>query len=180
MRRLRGRLTAREITALGDKAPTENSRPAAPRRPERDREFEVAANNAYYGGRFEGSRIGSISGPVYEYDLKSAYPASMLQLPCPLHTRWQHKPRTKQLPTAGLYLAKVTFSHPDGQWCGFPFRHNGGLFWPFQGTGWYWSPEIEVAIRHLHAKIVVHDLWVEMKTRCWRRCPITSSSCRMN
>jgi hypothetical protein len=69
------------------------------------------------------------------------------------------------LPGGGPYLAKVSFSHPDGRWCGFPFRHRGSLFWPFQGTGWYWSPEIEAAQRHLGANIVVHDLW---KARC--RC----------
>jgi hypothetical protein len=42
----------------------------------------------------------------------------------------------------------------------FTFRRNGGLFWPLQGTGWYWSPEIEAAQRHLGAEIVVQDLWV--------------------
>ena len=108
-----------------------------------------------------------IPGPVYEYDLRSAYPAAMLDLPCPLHTRWEHKPRANRLPEGGLYLAKVSFSHPDGLWCGFPFRQKGGLFWPFQGTGWYWSPEIEAAQRHLRADVVVHDLWV---ARCECDC----------
>lgn len=160
-------LTAREIAALGERKPTKNSRPPPTRRPERDPAFELAANHAYYGGRFEVSRIGLIAFAVYEYDLKSAYPAAMLHLPCPLHTRWEHRPRAKQLPKRGLYLAKVTFSHPDGRWCGFPFRHNGGLFWPFQGTGWYWSPEIEAVIKHLKAEIVVHDVWV---ARCECNC----------
>jgi hypothetical protein len=161
-------LTAREIAARAEKKPTKSSRPTAPRRPERDPKFEAAANPAYYGGRFEVSRIGSVSGPVYEYDLKSAYPAAMLDLPCPLHTRWQHKPRERNLPSDGLYLAKVSFAHPDGPWCGLPFRHNGGLFWPFQGTGWYWSPEIEAPRQHLHADVaIVHDLWV---ARCECDC----------
>jgi hypothetical protein len=158
-------LTAREIAAQAENKPTRNSKPTGPRRPERDREFEVAANHAYYGGRFEVSRIGWITGPVYEYDLRSAYPAAMLDLPCPLHTRWQHKLHANRLPEGGLYLAKVSFSHPDGRWCGFPFRHKGSLFWPFQGTGWYWSPEIEAAQRHLGADIIVHDLW-EARCEC--------------
>ena len=64
------------------------------------------------------------------------------------------------LARGGLYLAKVSFSHPGGLWCGFPFRHNGGLFWPLQGTGWYWSPEIEAAQRCLGAKVMVHNLWI--------------------
>jgi hypothetical protein len=130
------------------------------RRPERDPQFEIAANQAYYGGRFEVSHLGLLNGPIYEYDLRSAYPAAMLDLPCPLHTRWEHKPRGRRLPASEIYLAKVSFSHPDGLWCGLPFRHNGALFWPFQGTGWYWSIEIEVARRFLGAKVVVHDLWI--------------------
>jgi hypothetical protein len=41
-----------------------------------------------------------------------------------------------------------------------PFRQNGGLFWPFQGTGWYWSVEIEAARRYLHTSFIVRDLWI--------------------
>ena len=144
-------LTAREIAALAERKPSKNSKPMPLRRPERNLEFERAASSAYYGGRFEVSRIGSIPGPMYQYDLRSAYPAAMPDLPCPLHTRWEHKPRANRLPEGGLYLAKISFSHPDGLWCGLPFRQKGGLFWPLQGTGWYWSPEIEAARRHLHA-----------------------------
>jgi hypothetical protein len=130
------------------------------RRPELDPQFEIAANNAYYGGRFEVSHLGLLNGPIYEYDLRSAYPAGMLDLPCLLHTRWEHKPRGRRLPAGEIYLAKVSFSHADGLWCGLPFRQNGGLFWPFQGTGWYWSIEIEAARRFLGAKVIVHDLWI--------------------
>src|SRR5262249_5895597 len=145
---------------------SKNSKPSAPRRPARDPEFEVAANLAYYGGRFEVSHIGSIPGPVYQYDLRSAYPAAMLQLPCPLHTPWEHRPRASRLPESGLYLAKISFSHLDRPWCGFPFRQNRGLFWLLQGTGWYWSPEIEAANRHLGAEIaVLHDLDCAVRVR---------------
>jgi DNA polymerase type B, organellar and viral len=153
-------LTQREIAASADREPTKNPRPAALRRSERHRECELAANLAYYGGRFETSRIGLLSYPVYQYDLRSAYPAAMAHLPCPMHTRWEHRPRSKKLPAGKLCLAKISFSHPDGLWCGLPFRHDGGLFWPLQGTGWYWSPEIETAERHLKADVAVRDLWV--------------------
>ena len=130
------------------------------RRPERDPQFEIAANAAYYGGRFEVSHLGLLIGPIFEYDLRSAYPAAMLDLPCPLHTRWEHKPHGRQLPAGELCLAKVSFSHSDGLWCGSPFRQNGGLFWPLQGTGWYWSIEIEADQGFLGAKIIVHELWI--------------------
>jgi hypothetical protein len=153
-------LTRGEVDALAERKSGENMRPGRLRRLERDREFEAAANLAYYGGRFETSRIGAISGPIYQNDMRSAYPAGMPGLPCPLHTRWEHKPRANILPENGIYLAKVSFSHPEGPWCGLPFRQKGSLFWPFQGTGWYWSPEIEAAQRHLKADIIVHDLWI--------------------
>jgi hypothetical protein len=84
-----------------------------------------------------------------------------------MHTRWEHQPRASQLPVGKLYLAKVSFSHPDGPWCGLPFRHKRDLFWPLQGTGWSWSPEIEAAQRYLHADIIVRDLWV---ARCECDC----------
>lgn len=153
-------LTAKEVAVLAERKPSKSVRPAGRRRPERDREFEVRANLAYYGGRFETSRIGFISGPLCQNDLRSAFPAAMPHLPCPLHTRWEHQPHASRLPESGLYLAKVSFSHPDGPWCGLPFRQKGTLFWPFQGTGWYWSPEIVAAQRHLRADIMVHDLWI--------------------
>jgi hypothetical protein len=134
----------------------------------RDPQFEIAASNAFYGGRFETSAIGLIPGPIQYNDIRSAFPAAMPHLPCPLHTRWEHKPHATRLPDGGIYLAKVSFVHPDVPWCGLPFRQNGGLFWPLQGTGWYWSPELEAAQRHVHTRMVnVHDLWI---ARCECDC----------
>jgi hypothetical protein len=157
-------LTAREVAALADQRQSISSKSPALRRPERDRDFEIAANLAYYGGHFGTSGFGLISKPVYQCDKRSAFPAGMLELPCPLHTRWEHRPHARRLPNDGLYLSKVSFSHPDGPWCGLPFRQKGTLFWPLQGTGWYWSPEIGAAGRHLHASFVVHDLWIAHRT----------------
>ena len=148
----------------GERAAHQTS--ASPRRRERDPQFEIAANSAYYGGRFEISRLGFLKGPIYEYDIHSAYPAQMRNLPCPLHTRWEHKPRAGRLPQGEIYLAKVCFNHPDGLWCGLPFRgKGGGLYWPRQGTGWYWSNEIETVRRCLHAEVAVLDLWVA-RSKC--------------
>jgi hypothetical protein len=145
------------------------------RRPERDPELEIAANDAFYGGRFEVSRIGHIPVPVEAYDLNSGYPAAICGavgdgLPCPMCTRWLHRPNARQLPKNALYLAKVTFEHEfPGPWRGLPFRRkNGAVYWPNQGTGWYWSCEIEAARNCLHAKVSVRDLWVAERT-CNRR-----------
>src|SRR5262249_3252524 len=55
-------LTVREQQEASERKPSKN---AVSRRPERNRELETAANRAYYGGRFEVSRIGLIPGPLY-------------------------------------------------------------------------------------------------------------------
>jgi hypothetical protein len=49
-----------------------------------------------------------------QYDLRTAHPAAMLHIPCPLHTRSEHQPRANQLPDGGLYLAKANFFPPHG------------------------------------------------------------------
>jgi hypothetical protein len=153
-------LTAREAAALAERKPSKNPRPSEPRRPQRDPKFEIAASAAFCGNRAEVSALGFIPGPIYKYDKRSAHPAAMPHLPCPLHTRWEHKPRANRLPDDGIYLAKVSFSHPDGPWCGLTFRQKGGLFWPLQGTTWSWSPEIGAAQRNLHVEAILRDLWV--------------------
>jgi hypothetical protein len=133
-------LTAREQAEETGAKPAKN---AYPRRLPRDEGLELAASHTYYGGRFEVSHIGLLPGPVYQYDLRSAYPAAMRS-----HTHWTHRSIVRRLPINKLYLARVVFEHPDGPWCGLPFRRKGGgLFWPFQGTGWYWSREIEAVQR---------------------------------
>jgi DNA polymerase type B, organellar and viral len=153
-------LTAREAAALAERTPSKNPRPTEPRRPQRDPKFEIAASAAFCGNRAEVSALGFIPRPIYKYDKRSAHPAAMPHLACPLHTQWEHRPRASRLPDDGIYLAKVSFSHPDAPWCGLPFRQKGGLFWPFQGTGWYWSLEIDAAQRHLHVEVILRDLWV--------------------
>lgn len=105
------------------------------------------ARDAYYGGRFEVARVGEIAGPVYEADIRSAYPAAMRELPCLLHGGWE--PFDGTPPCSGLYVAYVAFSHPKGApLCGLPIRkRDGTLFWPREGQGVYWSPEIRSAER---------------------------------
>ncbi|MBK8189077.1 MAG: hypothetical protein IPK79_01325 [Vampirovibrionales bacterium] len=114
------------------------------------------ANLAYYGGRFEITQIGHIKQPVYEYDIRSAYPAAMLKLPCLEHGRWIETDGATltKLGDGEIYVAAVQFKSDNlkaDQWCklgGFPVRSKPGhLYWPLEGGGVYWSPEIESARR---------------------------------
>jgi DNA polymerase type B, organellar and viral len=110
-----------------------------------------AANDAYYGGRFEVTHVGLIDGPIHECDIGSAYPDAMRQLPCLLHGDWQEA-SPAELSGAGpgaLFVAAVHFRHPPGvPLCGLPVRTDKGvLVWPGEGNGVYWSPELRSAER---------------------------------
>jgi hypothetical protein len=48
-----------------------------------------AARDAYYGGRFETTLAGTATGPIFAYDINSAYPDALTRLPCLLHGEWE-------------------------------------------------------------------------------------------
>jgi hypothetical protein len=117
---------------------------------------QALANGAYYGGRFEVTRTGAIQGPVYEYDIRSAYPAAMGELPCLEHGRWvpASVEWLRKAPDDALFVAPVRFNHdpsPSGErrnLCGLPLRkRDGRLCWPVEGNGVYWAPEIRAAAK---------------------------------
>lgn len=112
-------------------------------------DFWARANAAYYGGRFETTAVGPVQGPIYQYDINSAYPAAMLQLPCLVHGEWR---RGSKLPAfhEDYYLARIKYRSPQTDMLGmFPHRTSeGNILFPLTGHGWYWSPEIEAARRH--------------------------------
>lgn len=111
----------------------------------------LMAKKAYYGGRFEVTRIGAIDQPVYEYDIQSAYPAAMRELPCLQHGKWKKCATSfvlRQADAAGhTYVAEVGFDHVRAaNLYGLPLRQkNGAIFWPRKGNGTYWSHEIRAA-----------------------------------
>lgn len=108
------------------------------------------ANGAYYGGRFEAGIIGDVPGPIYQYDINSAYPAVYRTLPCLLHGVWEQF--TDTLPADGLYIADIQFGHDyANQYCGLPVRtKTGTLLFPMAGRGVYWSHEINTALPYLN------------------------------
>lgn len=131
------------------------------------------ANMGYYGGRFEITRTGRIKRKVYEYDIASAYPRMMSDLPCLEHGTWEPGTPAQiraHAQAGGLYCAAVTFKHERrgdgmGQLGTLPIRsREGHLYWPLTGGGVYWSPEIKSAER-AGAKITFKSGW-----RYTKRC----------
>lgn len=132
------------------------------------------AAEAYYGGRFEISRVGHV-GRCHEYDINSAYPAAMRSLPCLVHGKWKRAERDelkRHAKQGGLYIANIVFrfdDQPEALWAGLPIRgSNGGLYFPRRGEGVYWSCEIESAERLGMAITLKRGYLYEKRCEC---CP---------
>jgi DNA polymerase type B, organellar and viral len=137
--------------------------------------LDLMARHAYYGGRFEVSAFGLFEQPIIESDLKSAYPAAMLKLPCLVHGKWRKVSGVvldtllEENDNAALFVCPVTFSHPmerhvRPKWCGLPIRKDGTLSWPVLGKGTYWSVELRSA-QKLGATIKCHEGFI-FERRC--------------
>jgi hypothetical protein len=106
----------------------------------------MRAVEAYYGGWFENLRHGIQPGQSYSYDLLSAYPAIIADLPCIVHGEWRE---LKGLPGPDtLALVRGTFYGVKGAASGpLPFRtRQGGIQRPHETTGTYWWHEIQAAV----------------------------------
>lgn len=124
------------------KAPTREALIEATPGPVRNRAIE-----AYYGGWFENLRHGIQAGTSHSYDMLSAYPAIIADLPCLLHGKWE---QLKGMPGPGsLALIHGDFSGERGSSTGpLPFRTiEGHIQRPLQTRGTYWLHEIEAAQR---------------------------------
>lgn len=130
-------------------------------------DIALLANSAYYGGRFEAAMFGDIPGPIYQYDINSAYPSVYRTLPCLQHGEWIEF--TGSLPCDGsLYLADIQFEHRYAvQFCGLPVRTSRGtLLFPLAGRGVYWSHEIDATLPYLTHHTVFRGYKYIPKCKC--------------
>lgn len=108
--------------------------------------FWEAITRAYFGGRIEAFKLGSFQN-VKAYDICSAYPHAITTLPC---TRDNHFIYTQKFRPGAFGIWHVRFNFPKNINIGvFPFRlADGSIKFPLSGEGWYWQPEVELAVRH--------------------------------
>lgn len=103
-----------------------------------------AARCAYSGGHIEACKLGHHQGPVWQYDVASAYPDQFRRLPSLAAGRWR---KGKGKPPAGHTVVNCAWSFPWGA----PFyplfyrEASGNILYPPTGEGWYWLPEFEAA-----------------------------------
>lgn len=125
-----------------------------------------AARRAFFGGRFEQSTIGFKEGPIHSYDIVSAYPAIMVDLPCLEHTRWELTERESVALRAEQAVVRyeLAASRSRRAWGPLPCRmKNGTIVFPRSGaSGWVWLEEFRAAkvwsqVRFVEAWVLKRD-----------------------
>lgn len=127
-----------------------------------------AARRSYFGGWFEIMAHGHVPGTTWEYDINSAYPHIMSQIPCLLHGRWSrgwgwNRSESPQGPPDGrLRLVHVEVAGRDPFIGTLSHRTKGGsIQHPRWTAGWHWQHELNAAIRAGLVDSVNYREWVE-------------------
>lgn len=128
-----------------------------------------ASKHAYAGGRFELFRIGRIEGPVYGYDINSAYPSALSHAPSlgADHGEWVHVDKPTRIEEFGVYRIKYRHGGKPSllEYRAMPLFHRdnrGAISFPTALEGWYWSPEARVAmaIGNRYGGVEIEEGWV--------------------
>lgn len=125
------------------------------------RDLLDAFGSAYHGGRVEARLIGTI-GPVWRYDLNSAYAWAITHMGR-LSYRWIPSDRFAPDSLARMSVWRVAWSLPSGSPLGpFPVRDSAGaITYPLAGSGYYWWPEVRAARQRWGARrIQVDHGWI--------------------
>lgn len=117
-----------------------------------------AVRTAYAGGRIEVCKIGNHKGKVYDYDINSAYPSVMTDMPCMLHGTWVSG---TGLPPAGFTLVNCSFEFPaDLPFYPLFYRTSKmQISFPSTGEGIYWYPEFSAALQYFSEYIKIIGWW---------------------
>lgn len=105
---------------------------------------QTAARFAYAGGRFETIKFGYAKCDVYEYDINSAYPYALTQVPDISDGEWEYIEGDPGHYDFALYNIE---SHTPASAIPSPLfcrGWNGQMFWPKNVIGWYWTPEYDL------------------------------------
>lgn len=133
---------------------------------------QLAASYAFFGGRFEIARRGEIPGLVHDFDISSAYPYQISQLPCLTCGTWtltRDIERARHAQAALIRYELAPWKGPVPPWGPFPFRQeDGSIPYPIEsGGGWVHQTEFFAAQR-LFPNVKMAEAWV-YETACKHR-----------
>lgn len=125
-----------------------------------------AAQFGYAGGRFEAFKIGLYDGPVWQYDIRSAYPAAIATLPS-LDREWRYLPMGSSEPIQRFALYRMSMekqiNNEYPHVAPFPWRRpNGMVYYPPRHGGTYvWGVELAAALQTPWADLIdIGEAWV--------------------
>ncbi len=128
-----------------------------------------AARFAYAGGRFEIIKYGSVDAPAYEYDINSAYPRAMVNVPSLKMGTWKHHSATKErYPVWPFALYKVRYEMENRDNWRLPQPifvrgAKGNVGFPPIAENWIWSPEYESLLSYVDtipgARLSLLEAW---------------------
>lgn len=128
-----------------------------------------AVAQAFFGGRFENSVIGYVPEKCFNYDISSAYPYHIYNLPCLIHGHWSKTKKRDHIIGAkeALIHYRLGKINPriERSWGPFPYRDDGTICFPIEsGGGWVWRNEY-VAAERLYKNIEFIEAYV-YKSNC--------------
>lgn len=105
-----------------------------------------AAQVAYSGGRIEAVYIGNHEGPVYRYDINSAYPAACIHIPSLKGAIWKREEEWNGNPLSIVYcdvhLSEEMPFYPLW-WRGSVGPYRGQIYYPRYCSGAYYGVEFQ-------------------------------------
>jgi hypothetical protein len=137
--------------------------------------FRHAVMSAFFGGRFEHSLVGTIKETCWGYDISSAYPYAMSDLPCLTCGTWKRVKRKALEQAKGAKLALLRFTVkglPEKErkgmaWAPLPYRdEKGSICYPLNFSGWAWKDEVLAAIDGWPDLIKIHEAYIYETSGC--------------
>lgn len=135
--------------------------------------MQVPVTQAFFGGRFEQSRCGLVTEPCWQWDISSAYPYALSQLPCLEHGKWVYttdRAKAKKARCALVHYRLKPSKDCDpatAAWGPFPYRTaTGSICFPASSPGgWLWGVEY-FAGEKLFKGAQFRGAWILTNQRC--------------
>lgn len=112
-----------------------------------EKQIERAAQHAYFGGHFEQYQAGHYDGKIWLYDINSAYPFHIKNLPSLAGAKWEYTESYDPNVMGMWFCSYEDYDNNYQKPHPLPWRGKGGIVgFPAHNTGvWVWHPEAKYA-----------------------------------